>query len=81
METNQQLRDLVLIAWARNPANPNSRRTIVASRIIGNANPCRELLEQGTRLSRARRCLLNNGFSIVFQGSTGSFSGFVLFQR
>lgn len=54
---------------------------IAAVRIIGSAQPCRNTLVPGRRLSRALRCLQLNGFNVVCRGRSTSVSGFILLQR
>lgn len=73
--------DIVLIAWETNPLKPKSLRRITTVRVIGNARPCRAFLTPGTPLFRASRCLLANGFKLVFSQRTTSVSGFSVFVR
>lgn len=73
--------DLVLITWQRNPLIPNSKRRIVAVRVIGSASPCRSFLVRGALLSKALRCLKNNDFHIVVAQNTTAVTGFVLLKR
>jgi hypothetical protein len=75
--------DLILISWTRNPLVPGSARRIIASRVIGNAEPCRFTLVPNRLLINALNCLLDHdiGFKIVFQRKASNISGFLLLQR
>lgn len=75
--------DLVLISWSRNPLVPASARRIIAARIIGNAQPCKNDLKHNALLSTALACLLDNdvGFKIIFRKKTSTISGYLLLQR
>ncbi|UUZ81484.1 hypothetical protein LJK88_43755 [Paenibacillus sp. P26] len=73
--------DLVLISWTRNPLVPGSPRRIIASRVIGDAQPCTALLAPNRLLINALRCLKKNGFFVVVSRKTSNISGFILLQR
>jgi len=75
--------DLILISWTRNPLVPGSARRIVASRVIGNAQPCSFTLAPRRLLINALNCLLDHdiGFRVVFQKKTSTISGYLLLQR
>lgn len=63
--------DFVFIFWQ--VQEPNATRRIVEATIIGSAHPCERFLEANDRLSRARDCLLENGFRRVFQERLDDF--------
>lgn len=54
--------DVVVIRFKRIRVAGVRRRIIRDVRIIGSAAPCNQFLRVGRRVSRAERCLLNNGF-------------------
>lgn len=55
--------DVVTIIFRR---NRHGVRVITSFRVIGTAFPCRRFLFIGGRVSAAQRCLLNNGFRLIF---------------
>ncbi|SDM96375.1 hypothetical protein SAMN04487897_101638 [Paenibacillus sp. yr247] len=75
--------DLILISWTRDPLRPGSARRIIASRVIGSAQPCTFTLAPNRLLINALNCLLDAdiGFKVVINRKTSSISGFVLLQR
>ncbi|TXK77495.1 hypothetical protein [Paenibacillus sp. N3.4] len=75
--------DLILISWTRNPLHPGSARRIVASRVIGSADPCTFTLAPKRLLINALNCLLDAdiGFKVVFRKKTSSISGFLVLER
>jgi hypothetical protein len=75
--------DLILISWTRDPLRPGSARRIIASRVIGSAEPCRFTLAPKRLLINALNCLLDAdvGFKVVFHKKTSNISGFLLLQR
>ncbi len=73
--------DLVLVSWTSNPLDPGSKRTITASRVIGNSRPCRRFLRKGKLLRAALNCLESNGFKIVVSKRSTDVSGYILLKR
>ena len=78
--TNVRPPDIVAILWQRVTINGITTRRIVQAEVIGTENPCQGRLDPGDRLSRARECLLANGFERVFQERFGDF-GVTIFVR
>ncbi|MCM3774143.1 hypothetical protein M3225_27395 [Priestia aryabhattai] len=72
--------DVVTILWQRNPLDIRAPRTIVEATVIGNARPCRRLLQTGDVYRIAVECLLDNGFEQVFSERLGVF-GVSVFVR
>ena len=72
--------DVVTILWQRNPLDIQAPRTIVEATIIGNARPCRRLLQTGDIYRSAVNCLLDNGFEQLFSERLGVF-GVSVFVR
>jgi len=79
-DTNVRPPDIVAILWQRVTINGVTTRRIVQAEVIGTANPCQGRLRVGRRFSRARECLLANGFERVFQERFGNF-GVSIFVR
>ncbi|OIK09912.1 hypothetical protein [Bacillus sp. MUM 13] len=73
--------DVVTILWQRNPLRPLQPRTIVDATIIGSAKPCRNDLDEGSRLRDAVACLLRNGFLMVSSTDLGIFGASVFIRQ
>ncbi|MGZ4105852.1 MAG: hypothetical protein ACXVDE_00590 [Tumebacillaceae bacterium] len=67
--------------WTRNPLRPGSRRRIQQVSIVGSARPCAGLLMVNRAYGPAARCLVRNGFRLVYRQNTTSVSGFSVFVR
>ncbi|MFP5105446.1 hypothetical protein ACSU6B_01550 [Neobacillus sp. C211] len=78
--TNTRPPDVVAILWEVVTNNGITTRRIVEAEVVGTANPCQRRLVPGRRLSRARECLVANGFDRVFQERFGDF-GVSIFVR
>ncbi|SFC64794.1 hypothetical protein SAMN05443252_10560 [Bacillus sp. OV322] len=73
--------DVVTILWQRNPLRLLEPRTIVEATIIGSANPCRNDLDEGSRLRDAVACLLRSGFLLVSSTDLGIFGVSVFIRQ
>jgi hypothetical protein len=56
--------DVVVIRFTRNATT--RVRFIRAFRVLGTASPCAGFIALGRRVLPAERCLLNNGFRLIF---------------
>ncbi|MGE5704622.1 MAG: hypothetical protein ACM32O_19000 [Clostridia bacterium] len=61
--------DTVEIVFRRVLIGGRRFRIITAVFVRGSARPCRSLLMVGDRVGPAVRCLLNNGFRLIFRGT------------
>ncbi|MEC2075342.1 hypothetical protein [Metabacillus fastidiosus] len=72
--------DVIFLYWKKNPLQPHSPKRIFKFTIIGEVKPCTHQIFNGAKLKPALKCLLDNGFKIQFEQSTG-VNGYIVLER